>query len=71
MMQEGEENMDRKLRRSRTDNKIAGVCGGIGEYFGIDSNVVRIIFAALALFTGGTGVILYILMAVIMPKADE
>ena len=59
----------RRLKRSATDNKIAGVCGGIAEYFGIDSTIVRVLFAIFAL-SGGSGIILYIVLAIIMPKAD-
>ena len=60
---------DRKLRRSAKNNKIAGVCGGIAEYFGIDPTVVRAVFVVLAL-TGSAGFWLYVVLAVIMPKAD-
>ena len=62
--------MKKELRRSATDCKICGVCGGIAEYLGIDANIVRLIWAAISLFAGG-GIILYIVAAVIMPKADE
>lgn len=61
---------EKKLRRSATDNKIAGVCGGIAEYFGIDSTAVRALFVFLAL-VGSAGVWFYIILAIIMPKADE
>lgn len=60
----------KKLRRSATDNRICGVCGGIAEYFGIDSTLVRLAFAGLS-FVSGAGIVLYILAAIIMPKADE
>lgn len=62
--------MKKELRRSATDCKICGVCGGIAEYLGIDANIVRLIWTAISLFAGG-GIILYIVAAVIMPKADE
>ncbi len=62
--------MKKELRRSATDCKLCGVCGGLGEYFGIDANLIRLIWAAIALFAG-SGVILYIIAAVILPKADE
>ena len=62
--------MKKELRRSATDVKICGVCGGIAEYLGVDSNVVRLIGAAASLFVG-TGILLYILAAVLMPKANE
>lgn len=52
------------------DVKICGVCGGIAEYLGVDSNLVRLIWIAVSLFAG-TGILLYILAAVLMPKANE
>ncbi|MBF0780387.1 MULTISPECIES: PspC domain-containing protein [unclassified Granulicatella] len=62
----------KKLYRSRKDRKIAGVCGGFAEYFGIDSMVVRLIFgvviAFLVLPTFGTAVILYIVLALAIPN---
>lgn len=61
---------NKKLRRSATDNKIAGVCGGIAEYVGIDSTVIRALFGAL-LLAGGAGFWLYLILAIIMPKAGQ
>ena len=43
--------MQKKLYRSNTDKMLSGVLGGIAEYFGIDSTLVRILFAAVAVFT--------------------
>ena len=57
----------KKLYRSSTDKMLAGVCGGLGQYFGIDPTVVRLIFALLVVFGVGSGVILYIILALIMP----
>lgn len=57
----------KKLYKSNTDKKIAGVCGGIAEYFNIDSTLVRlgwVLFCAL----GGSGLLAYIIMAIIMPS---
>ena len=59
--------MEKRLYISSTDKKIAGVCGGIAEYFGLDSTLVRIGYAALFL-CAGTGVLLYIICALVMPK---
>lgn len=56
-----------KLQRSSTDSMIAGVCGGIAEYFGIDSTVVRIAWVIFT-FLGGSGIILYIIAMLIMPS---
>ena len=54
-------------RLVRKDKKIFGVCGGLGAYFDIDPTVVRILFlAALLLF--GTGILLYLVMAIVMPE---
>lgn len=59
----------RTLYRSRTDRKMSGVCGGIGEYFAIDPTLVRIAWVVGSIFSGGfPGVILYIVMAVIVPE---
>jgi len=46
---------------------LAGVCGGLGQYLGIDSTVVRLIFALLVFLGVGSGIILYIILAMIMP----
>ena len=56
--------------RSETDKVIFGVCGGIAEYFGIDSTLVRLGFAAFSLMCG-SGVLAYFLAALIMPEANE
>lgn len=57
----------KKLYRSNADRVLAGVCGGIGEYFGIDPTLLRLGFAALFVL-GGSGLLAYILAAVIIPK---
>ena len=57
----------KKLYRSKKDRIIFGVCGGMGEYFEVDSLIIRFLFILLS-FTGGAGVIIYILLAIIMPK---
>ena len=56
----------KKLYRSRKDTKIAGVCGGIAEYFNIDSNIIRLL-AVLTIFFGGGGIIAYIIAWIIIP----
>ena len=61
------ENNVKKLIRSSQDKKISGVCGGIAEYFGIDSTLVRILFLAL-LFVFGGGGILYLICLICMPE---
>jgi phage shock protein C len=59
----------KKLYRSTTDRKIAGVCGGLGEYFDIDPVIVRVIFAVL-LFAG-LGVVAYLIIWIIVPKKED
>lgn len=60
----------KKLYRSNEDKIIWGVCGGLGEYFQIDSVIIRILFI-LMLFAGGTGFFLYIILAIMMPSASK
>jgi len=57
----------RKLYRSKNDRKLSGVCGGLGEYTGIDANVVRVLFIVLAVL-GGAGLIIYLAMWIIVPQ---
>ena len=61
--------MQKKLYRSVTDKKLAGVCGGIAEYFGIDSTLVRLGWALLTLF--GPGILAYIICALIIPEKPD
>lgn len=56
----------KKLYKSSTDKKIAGVCGGIAEYFGIDSTLVRLGWVLFSLL-GGSGLLAYLIAALIMP----
>ena len=57
----------RRLTRSTTDRRIAGVCGGIAKYLNIDPTLVRLGFVALSFLAGG-GLFAYILAAIIIPK---
>ena len=58
---------NRRLYRSRTDRMISGVCGGLGEYLNIDPTVVRLLFA-LSLLIGGTGLLVYVVMLIVVPE---
>jgi len=58
------------FRRSLTDKKVFGICGGAGEYFGIDSTILRIAYAIFTVFSVGTGIILYFLMYLIVPEGQ-
>lgn len=61
--------MERRMYLSKTDNKIAGVCGGIAEYFGIDPTIVRLLWLVM-IFAYGTGIMIYIVAAIIMPERE-
>jgi phage shock protein C len=58
----------KRLYRSKKDQKIGGVCGGLGEYFNIDPTIVRIIFVVLALPGGFPGIIPYFILWVVVPE---
>jgi len=60
----------RKLYRSRNQRMIAGVCGGLADYFNVDATLVRVLFLLLAVF-GGTGLVIYIVMWVIVPDISK
>ena len=58
----------KKLYLSNSDRKIAGVCGGLGEYFERDSTLFRVLFVLIAILSLGLGVIAYIAMWMIIPR---
>ncbi len=58
--------MNKKLYKSSTDKQLCGVCGGLGEYLGIDSTIIRVIWAVFIL-CAGMGLALYIVCALIIP----
>lgn len=62
--------MEKKLYKSTTNKMICGVCGGIGEYFGVDPTLVRVGWAILSVFVGA-GILAYLLAAVIIPNNPE
>ena len=64
-------NAKKRLTRSRTNRMIGGVCGGLGEYFGIDPTLIRIAFVALILLGMGSPVLGYILLWIIIPREDK
>jgi len=61
--------MVKKLRRSKRNRMISGVCAGLGEYLGIDPTVVRLVFALFTLLSGIIpGVLFYIIAHLIIPE---
>lgn len=57
----------KKLYRSRRDRQVAGVCGGLAEYFNLDPTIIRLLFV-LFTFLGGPGLIVYIALAIVVPE---
>ena len=58
----------KKLMRSNGNKMICGVCGGIGEYFNIDPTLIRLLWVLLSLGSCGTGLLVYVIAAVIIPE---
>ncbi|MDO4291797.1 MAG: PspC domain-containing protein [Eubacteriales bacterium] len=62
----------KKLYRSASNRMVCGVCGGLGDYTGIDPTVVRVLYVVLSLVAGAglLGLILYFILSVIIPEDD-
>ena len=58
----------RELRRSRTDKKLFGVCGGLAKYFNIDPTIVRVLYVILVLASFGWGLLLYLILTILMKE---
>lgn len=58
----------RTFRRSSSDKKLFGVCGGLAQYFSIDSTIIRILYVVLCLASFGAGIVLYITLALVVPE---
>ena len=63
--------MNKKLYKSNSDKKLDGVCAGIAKYFGIDPTLVRLACAILTLLSIGTGIVIYLVCALILPREPE
>jgi phage shock protein C len=57
----------RRLYRSRTNRQVAGVCGGLAQFFNMDATLFRVLFVVLAVL-GGSGIVLYAAMWIIVPQ---
>ncbi len=57
----------KRLHRSSSNKMLLGVCGGLGEHFDIDPTILRLLFV-LGLLLGGTSIVLYVVLAIIMPS---
>jgi len=60
--------MERRLYRSRSDRMVAGVCGGLADYFDVDPTLVRVLAVLLTWATAGLGIVAYIVLAVVVPE---
>ena len=58
----------KSLYKSRTNKMVSGVCGGIGEYFGVDPTIIRL-FWVLGCAVGGSGFLAYVIAAILIPDA--
>jgi len=63
--------MNRRLYRSRRDSILGGVAAGVADYFDMDPSIVRVVWAVLALVTGGIFLVLYIVMWIIVPEGPS
>lgn len=64
-------NASRPLRRSRSNRMVAGVVGGLAEYFGIDSGLARIIYVLVSIFSAAfPGIVVYIILWILIPQQD-
>ncbi len=59
--------LNKRLYRSRKDRQMAGVCGGVADYLGIDPTLVRLLWVILSI-AGGPGLLLYIILAAVVPE---
>ncbi len=62
--------MKKRLYKSNTDKKLDGVCAGIAEYFDVDPTIIRLVWA-LAVLVAGTGILAYIVAAIVLPRNPE
>jgi phage shock protein C len=60
-----------KIYLSETDRKIAGVCGGLGEYFDKDPTLIRILFILVIILSFGFGILAYVAMWLVIPKRPK
>ena len=63
--------MKNKLYKSNSDKVLGGVCGGIGEYFEVDSTIIRLVCLLTVILGAGAGLILYLLAWIIIPNDPE
>jgi phage shock protein C len=57
------------LTKSNTNKMISGVCGGLAEYYGWDATLIRLVFAFATVFAIGSPIIIYLIMAIVIPRS--
>ncbi len=62
--------MRKRLTRSITDKVLFGVCGGVAQHYGWDSSLLRILFVVVTLLGIGSPIVIYIVLAIIMPASE-
>ena len=62
---------DKRLYRSSVNYMLAGVCGGIGEYFNIDPTLIRLAWVIVTCMSFGSGIIAYIIAAIVIQKKEK
>jgi len=62
--------VSRPLRRSVDDRQIAGVCGGLADFFGLDSTTVRVVYVFATIFTAFAGTLVYLLLWILVPEQE-
>lgn len=70
MAEKSQDNNPSRLYRSEENRVIAGVCGGLGEFFNIDPTIIRIIFVILTIF-GGSGLLIYLILWIVIPSESQ
>ncbi|WP_169085695.1 PspC domain-containing protein [Paenibacillus sp. PL91] len=61
----------KKLFRSTTDSKLTGLCGGIGQWLGIDSTIIRLLVIITAFFSFGAVILAYFIATLFVPKGNN
>jgi phage shock protein PspC (stress-responsive transcriptional regulator) len=60
--------MPKKIKKSINDKMLAGVCGGLAEYLGWDSTIIRVLFVVCALIGVGSPILIYLILAIVFPE---
>ena len=60
--------MPRKIKKSRNDKMLAGVCGGLADYLGWDSTIIRVLFVVCALIGIGSPILIYLILAIVFSE---